>query len=249
MTIVRGVHILEAPCCGQRYAFPRYASVNFSAFEYWTDGWREGSLMPNDEGLRHCQCGKFIRVAEMLQVETAESSELPSMQRVKNDLLPQCIAQANDEKMEAAARRCYWLHLNHAYREIYRKHRDAEEAETKDRWHADHPDTRSWWDKFLGRKPLEYKRPADSPFTYPVFEPISEQVLNMHRLSQILHAWDQAGDKGYKLELAELYREQGRFEEALEMIHATNEEENPVTTRLIKRLINKRDTAPMRYRM
>jgi hypothetical protein len=205
--------------------------------------------MPNDEGLRHCQCGRFIRVAELLQVGSAEDSDLPSMQHVKNDLLPQCIAHASDEKMEVAARRSYWLHLNHAYREIYRKHRDAEEAETKNRWHADHPDRRNWWDKFRGRKPLEYKKPADSPFTYPAFEPTSEQMLNMSRLSQILHDWDQAGHEGHKLELAELYREQGRFEEALEMIQATNEKENPVTAPLIKRLINQRTTVPMRYRM
>lgn len=185
----------------------------------------------------------------MIPVETTEDSDLPSMRHVKSYLLPQCIAQANDEKTEAAARRSYWFHLNHAYREIYRKHRDAEEAETKDRWHADHPDTRSWWDKFIGRKPLEYKRPADSPFSYPAFEPTSEQVLNMSRLSEILHAWDQAGHKGHELELAELYREQGRFVEALQILQATNEDEDPVTFRLIKRLITQRGSAPMRYRM
>lgn len=205
--------------------------------------------MPNDEGLRHCQCGRFIRVVEMLQVGSAENSDLPSMQHVKNDLLPQCIAHASDEKMEVAARRSYWLHLNHAYREIYRKHRDAEEAETKARWHSEHLDTRTWWDKFRGHKPPEYSRPGDSPFTYPAFEPTSEQVLNMNRLSQILRDWDQAGHKDHKLELAELYREQGRFEEALDMIQATNEEEDPVTSLLIKRLINQRTTVPMRYRM
>lgn len=205
--------------------------------------------MPNDEGLRHCHCGKFIRVAEMLQVETAENRELPFMRHVKSDLLPLCIAQASDEKTEVAARRSYWLHLNHAYREIYRRHRDAEEAETKARWHSEHPDTRTWWDKFRGHKPPEYSRPGDSPFTYPTFEPTSEQVQNMNRLSEILHGWDQVGHKGHELELAELYREQGRFEEALDMIQATSEEENTVTSRLVKKLITQRTTVPMRYWM
>jgi len=50
MTIISGVRIVAAPCCGARYAVPRYLSVNFMASRYWTDGWREGSLMPNDEG-------------------------------------------------------------------------------------------------------------------------------------------------------------------------------------------------------
>jgi hypothetical protein len=31
--------------------------MNFSAFEYWKDGWRVQSPMPNDEGLRRCKCG------------------------------------------------------------------------------------------------------------------------------------------------------------------------------------------------
>jgi hypothetical protein len=50
VTIISGVRIVAAPCCGARYAVPRYLSVNFMASRYWTDGWREGSLMPNDEG-------------------------------------------------------------------------------------------------------------------------------------------------------------------------------------------------------
>ncbi len=52
MTIIRGVRIVAAPCCGARYAVPRYVSMNFMAFEYWTDGWCDGSLMPNDQVLR-----------------------------------------------------------------------------------------------------------------------------------------------------------------------------------------------------
>lgn len=250
MTRASGVHILEAPCCGARYAFPRYTSINFSAFEYWTDGWREWSLMPNDEGLRHCQCGKFIRVAEMLKVETAEDSDLPSMEHVKSALLPQCIAQAANEEVEVAARRSYWHHLNNAYRDIYRKHRDAEDAQTEAQWHSQHPDTRNWWDKLWGHKSPEYKKPANSPFTYPAFQPTSEQMLNMNRLTEILHRRHQTGQQGYELELAELYREQGRPEEALQIIETANEEEkNSVTFRLIKKLIHQKDTAPMRYRM
>lgn len=38
MTIIRGVRIVAAPCCGARYAAPRYLSMNFMASEYWTDG-------------------------------------------------------------------------------------------------------------------------------------------------------------------------------------------------------------------
>ncbi len=249
MTITRGVQILKASCCGQQYAFPRYVSANFSAFEYWTDGWREGSLMPNDEGLRHCQCGRFIRVADLIPIDISEDSNLPPMAYVKSNLLPHCIAQATDEKIEVAARRSYWHHLNHPYREIFRQHRDAEEDATKALWHVKHPDTRNWWDKFRGEKPPDYKRPPDSPFTYPAFQPSIEQIGNMDRLSEILLRWNQAAQGAHALALAELYREQGRFEEAQHHIRSEANDHNLVTARLIQRLITQKDSAPMRYRM
>ena len=82
MTIIKGKRIVAAPCCGARYALPHYVSMNFSASEYWTDGWREDSLMPNDAGIRHCSCGRFLLINELIWIETVESSDLPSMDRV-----------------------------------------------------------------------------------------------------------------------------------------------------------------------
>ena len=125
MTMVRGVRILATPCCGAQYAFPNYMSMNFSAYEYWTDGWREGSLMPNDEGLRRCQCGQFILLKDLVQVGTADASNLPSIDRVSAQHLPECIASATSEDVEVAARFEYWHHLNHSYRDRYRRHRAA----------------------------------------------------------------------------------------------------------------------------
>lgn len=249
MTIIRGVRILEAPCCGARFALPRYVSMNFSAFEYWTDGWREGSLMPNDAGLRRCLCSRFVRLAEMTEVGSAEVSDLPTMDHVQGPFLPECIDQARDQVMEVAARLSYWRYLNHPYRDMYRKHRDKGEADTKTRWEAEQPDTRSWWRKLRGRKSLEYLRPPNSPFTYPLFNPTPEQLNNMARLCEIFLTWDREDFFGYRIDLAELYREQGRFEEAEHEIASLDEAQDGVTVQLIKRLINQRETAPMRYRM
>ena len=103
MTRARGVQIFASPCCGAPYAFPRYMSMNFSAFEYWTDGWRERSLMPNDEGLRRCKCGQFVLTKDMVPVEKAEASDagehglndLPTMDHVPDELLSECIAKAS----------------------------------------------------------------------------------------------------------------------------------------------------------
>ncbi len=249
MTIVRGVRILTSPCCRVQFAFPRYVSMNFSAFEYWTDGWREHSLMPNDEGLRLCTCGQFIMLKDMVEVDTAEFSELPYMDRIPNDLLPVCIEKASSEEMEVAARLSYWRHLNHEYRDRYRQHRDAEEAATKTAWIAANPDRRTKWDKLLRRKPPGYTRSTNSPFTYPAFEPTDDQLRNMKRLSEILLEYDEASRRGYVMELAELYRELGLFEKAELMILTVDDDQVGVTSRLITRMIMEKQSAPMRYRM
>lgn len=249
MTIVRGVRILASPCCGAKYSFPRYVSMNFSAFEYWTDGWREYSLMPNDEGLRRCTCGHFVMLKDMVEVDTAESSELPYMDRVPDALLPECIANASSKEMEVAARLGYWRHLNHEYRERYRQHRDAEEAAIKSAWEAANSDRRTWWDKFLRRKPPEFKRHPSSPFTYPAFDPTDEQLQNMKSLSKVLLDLTKSSGRGYIMELAELYREQGRFDEAEFEISTLDDKQVDVTSKLILSLIQEKQPAPMRYRI
>ena len=248
MTIVQGRRIGATPCCGARYAFPHYVSVNFSASEYWTDGWREHSLMPNDEGLRHCRCGRFLHISELICLETVESSDLPAMDRVPGILLPKCIAEAHSEDMVVAARMMYWRHLNHLYRQSYRQHRDMEEAATRLAWKTANPDRRTWWDKVCRRKAPSYKRPPSSPFTYPAFFPTDEQLENMEQLSTILHG-SHAMRPGYTMALAELYREQGRFDEAEQVIQSLDIEKSDVTGTLIAKLIRDKEMAPIRYRM
>ena len=250
MTIVRGVRIVFASCCGAKYATPRYASMNFMAFEYWTDGWREGSLMPNDEGLRRCNCRKFVLMRDLVEVEAAETSDLPHIEHVPDELLPECIANAHSEDMEVAARLEYWRHLNHTYRQKYREHREAEEAATKAQWEAANPDRRTWWDKLRRRERPIYSRSPDSPFTYPLYEPTDVQLQNMRRLSKILLAWGSVSRPTYDaLTLAELYREQGRFDEAQVIMLTLVEDEEDVTRSLIAKLIKDKQSAPMRYRI
>lgn len=249
MTMVRGVRILAASCCGQRYAFPRYVSMNFMAFEYWTDGWREGSLMPNDEGLRRCKCGRFLLIKHTVEVDTAETSDLPHMDHVADEALGECIAKADSAELEIAARLLLWRSLNHPYREQYRKHRDAEEVATKAAWEAANPDRRTWWDRLRGRKAPVYRRPEHSPFTCPAFEPSPEQMQNMQRLTQLLISDATTSGYGHRLELAELYREQSRFDDAKQMIRSIAERDVNVTSKLISSLIKERQPAPTRYRM
>jgi len=223
--------------------------MNFMALEYWTDGWRECSLMPNGAGLRRCTCGQFVLMKELVEIGSAEASDLPRIDKVPDDLLPECIEQTDREDLEVAARLEYWRCLNHPYRERYRLHRDAEEDSTKAAWETANPDRRTRWDKFRGLKTPTYRRLPGSPFTYPAFEATDEQLQNMKRLSEILLGWVKASRRGYILELSELYREQGRFAEAEQVIVALNNNEVGITSRLITDLVKAKKPAPMRYMM
>lgn len=245
MTIVSGQKILAAPCCGARYSAPQYRSMNFSAFEYWTDGWRQGALMPNDDGLRRCACGSYGLVTDLIEFGPVTTEVLPRMSHVPDEELPACIAATDRMDVEIAARLGYWRYLNHSYREQYRLHRTTEEAATKAAWEAANLDRRSWWGVLLRRLPPEYRRPPDSPVTCPTFEPTEQQFQNMQHLCQRL----ENHLPYYQLELAELYREQGLFDKASYKINGIEQQDQNVTSRLIERLIREKQSAPTRYRM
>ena len=72
----------------------------------------------------------------------------------------------------------------------------------------------------------------------------------MKRLSKVLLSWGSESRRGYdSLTLAELCREQSRFDEAELIILAIDKEEEGVTSNLIAKLLNEKQPAPMRYRM
>ena len=165
MTKSIGAITLAAPCCGARYAYPNYTSMNFMAWAYWTDGWRDRSLMPNDEGLRRCTCGQFFLLQDMKAVEESDDAEgegLPFTMVVPDEQLPDCFDQAVSAQVEVAARLGYWRYLNHGYRDDYVEHRDAEEAAIRAAWIANNPDRRTWWDHLLRRPAGRYSRPDGS---------------------------------------------------------------------------------------
>ena len=247
--MIQGVRIRATPCCGKLYASPNYVSMNFMSFGFWTDGWREDSLMPNETGLRQCDCGIFVKLKDMTDIRKEENSELPRMEQIPGELLQDCIKQAKDEDMQVLARIAYWRYANHEYRNKYRVHRDAEEEESKKIWKLLQNQTNKWWKKFL-RIPLpEYRRSSNSPFTYPPFEPNAIQIENMTILSDMLLEIQKQESGRYVTTLAELYRELGRFEEAKAQIQAISENEIGTTSKLMTDLIDKKETALIRYRM
>lgn len=249
MTRSVGSITLAAPCCGARYAYPRYTSMNFTAWAYWTDGWRDRSLMPGDEDLLRCTCGHFFLLKDTKAIEDGNATEadgLPTTLAVPPEQLPECFVSPISAEVEVAARLGYWRYLNHGYRKAYEKHRDAEEASTRAEWIASNPDRRTWWDRLRGRTAPTYSRPEGSPFTYPPYEPSPEQLANMERLCELLQPSGPAPHRN-TLELAELYRELGRFDEARAVLQSMEPKDLNIEGRLIARLIEENVRAPMQY--
>ncbi len=265
MTRVSGVCLVTTPCCGATYAMPRYASINFRASEYWTDGWREQSLYACDEGLRRCTCGRVILQQQVQEVGQADASELPRLEKLSGQELGAVLAagESLDPELEIAARITHWRHLNHPYREAYRLHRDpllrAREsayalarAADKANWEAAHPDRRRWWNKLLRRPAPVYPVPElqrpPMPFTVPPFQPNAAQTANMVRLTEMLQAGQMPDQYHAAMLLPELLRQQSRFDAArIALQNAPADWQLDTLGKLVADLVDEHQPAPIRY--
>lgn len=256
MTRVSGRKLIASPCCHTLYAMTSYMSVNYSSFAFWTDGKRDGSLMPNDSGLRKCQCGNYFLQSQSVMLEIPADDDREFAPHVHTSDLINAIATANSEKVEIAARRDYWMHLNDTYREKYCIHREAEDAQTdanwQNEWRHANPDDRSIFknliDKLRGIKPQLPPLNPNRPFTFPAFQPTTEQAENMEKLIELLLNSSERLHLEYPIELAELYRELGKFEYAIKLINGIKDEDQDSFSRLLLELSIEKTTAPIRYR-
>jgi hypothetical protein len=253
MTIVKGHKVIASPCCRTSYRIPQYSSINLSAFGYWTDGEKESGLSPGGNGLRKCQCGAYYLLRDAISVDFPDASGVPNAQWVSPADLPEAIRTASSAMVELAARRDYWRLLNDEYRTVYRAHRDAEEAESDARWLCEWRATLTPWQRLIQRikktqpppPPASFKR----PFTIPPYTPTTEQLDNMKRLLTLVLAGS-ADDAWIDwLEMAELYREQGLFQEAQDALGRYINYHSSVTAKVLAEQIGKRVSAPIRYRM
>lgn len=200
--------------------------------------------MPNDHGLRRCKCGNFFLQSELVTISEVDETDEPLVPRVPPEDLPIAIAQARTPAMELAARLDYWQHLNHAYRDLYRAHRDAEDAATQAAWEIANPDQRTAWQKLrnMDRKP-RYQPAVGRPITFPVFEASPAQRENMLALLGLIET---SGDR-YAFERVELNRELGRFDEARMALNEAREDDAPGLYAVSKMLIDQCHAAPVRY--
>jgi len=241
MTTIAGYNLCATPCCGAIYRALNYRSMNFSAWEYWTDGYREGTLMPNDHGLRQCLCGALFLVKEMEFIEHVEETNAPHTSHVADTYLPVAIAQARTSEIELAARLDYWQLLNHPYRVLYRAHSDSKKAA----WISANPDQRSWWQRICKAQPPKYVETINQPSTYPLYELSEMQRDNLKALLR-LHEEELRNDNETR---AELHRELGQFEQAMQALQEEPIDEGDFAKHLIWRLIISKVNAPMFYRI
>jgi hypothetical protein len=255
MTRVTGFTLIASPCCRMLYSTPQYGSVNLSAMGYWTDGHKEYGLMPGGGGLRKCKCGEFYLMREATSLGLEVGPDTPQTEFVDAADLADA-TQSPHKAVALVARRQYWMQLNDPYRELYRAHREAEDQAAQEKWdadwHAANPDQRLAWrkvfDRLLGKKPAA--PPMDTrPFSAPLYQPSVIQVQNMERLLELILQKLHEPYGPDMLEVAELYRELGRFEEALDALNQCPADDIGVPERLMERLIGEGQRAPIRYRL
>lgn len=212
--------------------------------------------MPSGGGLRKCKCGQFYLLREAIKLGFEAGPETPHTQFVDAADLADA-TQSTSPTVELAARREYWKHLNDPYRERYRAHRQAEDQASKEKWdadwHAANPDTRPVLKKFMDRV-LRKKPPAPPlmdarPFSAPPFQPSELQIRNMERLLELILEKLHEPYGPDMLEVAELYRELGRFEEAADALKQCPADDIGVPEKLMDSLINECQRAPIRYRL
>ena len=256
MTSITGFTIVASPCCRTLYSTPQYGSINLTAREYWSDGYRQAPLFADDGGLRKCKCGKFYLLREAIKLGLDAEAHTPQTEYVDAADLADA-TQSPSPTVELAARREYWKYLNDPYRELYRAHRSTEDQAAQDKWvadwHAANPDKRPVLRKFLDR--MLRKKPASPPpmdtrpFSAPPYQPSELQVRNMERLLGLILEKTHEPYGPDMLEVAELYRELGRFEEALFALKRCPSDDIGVPEKLMERLIHEGQNAPIRYRL
>lgn len=247
MTSVRGSRVMSSPCCGSRFIAPRYASMNYSAHEYWTDGQRVHCLAPTDGGLRQCECDAYflLRYAnEIIDVSAEEKQATQPAIHIADEKLASLLTLPLSEDVEIVVRRRYWRYLNDPYREAYRAHRKSVDAAVRE---ANKGATTFWstlGNKIPGTRPITPVAvvPLSKIFTVPPNTPTTVQQENMQALLSLLLK----SENPDPVEIAELHRELGEYDKALKAMEKFKDAEH-TASRLIRQLIAEKVNEPMRY--
>jgi len=255
MTSVSGKNVIAAPCCRTLYTTPAYRSINLSASEYWTDGQRVHGLYPNDGGLRSCTCGSYFLLRDTEKVDFIQDAKPIAPEGWENiksnwwtrfrgkqtkeqvmafyDTRPIEVIKAEQKAIPPATHLVKDEDLSRVIHESYGEQEILIVAR------------RRYW-RYLNdayRELYRHHKVAE-PDTFPVFEPTELQINNMVSLLDLLLSPHQ---KGVDLEVIELLRELGRFQEATSRIDRI-EDQTDILYKILKDLNSRNINAPARFR-
>jgi hypothetical protein len=262
MTRVSGTNIIKAPCCGALLATPAYSSINFTAWEYWTDGYTHGSLAPGGEWLRRCLCGRCFLLGSAERVRTI---------RERRPLAPDGWENRKDNWWSRFLGRETRQEIMDRYdirppseieaeqRSIPASPKYVADSELRALIDSDVADLqitkvarRLYW-RHLNQPFREVYRtfreahkeeagPDGNSATFPDYLPSPEQTSNMEQLVKLLET---AADPDW-LELAELYRELGDMDAARTALsHIAGEQQR--LHFVIDKLVSLNVRAPVRF--
>lgn len=266
MTRIVGSHVIRTRCCGHFFSTPAYASINYSAQEYWTDGYMGMSLAPRT-ALRQCVCGAcyFLGQADVVHTVYGERWKPPApagwetradnwltrlfgresrvqvMQRYDTRTKEQTAAAKSI--LPEPARQVQDTDLKRLIAEG--GHQPNVEIELRTLyWHCLNHQLREVYRKFRSR----YTKvgPDGCSLEFPGFEPTQEQLANMQAL--ILALESQAEPR--MLDLAELYRELGEMGTARHWLDCHERSGQGLVGRgfVIGRMVQSGVPCPIRYR-
>jgi hypothetical protein len=241
---------------------PAYASINFMAWEYWTDGYADADLAPTGDGLRRCLCGCAFLLGSVEHVRTIRSPK---------PLAPKGWDRRRDNAVTRFFGRCS--------RDKIREHYDTrtiEEIEAEQSSIPPHTQyfanselkkliesgvtdvrimgiaRRLYW-RYLNEPCREVYRnfrkvhreqvdAAGDSATFPEYRPTPEQVLNMQQLIGLL----KASEEPRWLEIAELHRELGDMEAAQQALNLIKGDPERLQT-VVQKLVNLQVQGPVRF--
>ncbi|WP_291939846.1 hypothetical protein [Limnohabitans sp.] len=260
MTTFTGYYACTTPCCGTEYKQPRYASTfkHHALGEYWTDASMGEWKAPAESGLCRCSCGSLFLLHELTYTDRwlgRGDTTVPHTVPVRGPdalaALPETQASLapNAAELELAARLEYWWHLNSPYRAEYAQWRDAEDMAVRLQWEKDNPEIMAEWERSNWEDlPIDYEsppyvRPADAPFTWPVWV-ASAQLI--HNLKAMVALHDSGRVALPDLLRAEIHRELYDLDRA-DAILASAQGGHLQLRNLMRELIRLRISGPWRF--
>jgi hypothetical protein len=248
MTSISNYFLIQTPCCRTLYAAPEYSSINLGAREYWSDGHREAALFIEDGGLSKCACGEFYLLRDALRLEEKSEPDTQIVEPLEAADFPVAV-QSCSKPIELQARRMYWRYLNHDYRNVHRT-RIATSVQSKNRSRAGMR-LLLLCAKLVGRTFRITRSNAFMPDAMPInqapFKLSADQKLNMMRLLELIQDGGHDVQHPDLVEVAELYRELGLFEQARGAINCSSPDRTRLPIKLIADMIDREEQAPFLY--